>query len=288
MNEEMRGHSNSPGTSLGPAEDRIVMRLQQIRERLNEAHFSPETIPLDDCVVGDIADAGFRRSREFKATGIVVQQWGQGPNYLVIHRRNADLSRVQVRCHSSNGIIYIGPDCALEGVVRMHADGGMYIVCGDNRQPARFHATLWSRNNTILIAPRTTSNGTQLVSMGANASIVVGEDCMFSAGSWVKTSDMHCIVDVATHKGVNRHGNVGDVVLGKHVWVGQDVIIMLGVKIGSGSIVGAKSFVNGDIAERTLSVGVPAREVRTGVTWLRSHAFVAAEYAAVRDDLGLE
>jgi carbonic anhydrase/acetyltransferase-like protein (isoleucine patch superfamily) len=176
----------------------------------------------------------------------------------------------------------------LSGLVRMHADGGMYIVCGDNQQPANFHATLWSRDNTILIAARTTSNGTQLVSMGERASIVIGEDCMFSTGVWMKTSDMHCIVDIETQQIVNKNGNVGDVVLGKHVWIGQDVLVVLGVKIGSGAIVGAKSFVNKDIPDCTLSVGTPARELRSGVTWLRSHAFVASEYAAVRDDLGLD
>ena len=110
---------------------------------------------------------------------------------------------------------------------------------------------------------------------------------MFSTGVWVKSSDMHAIVDLATDKMVNRNGNVGDIEIGRHVWIGQDVLITQGVKVGSGAALGAKSLVRHDVPAQTLWAGVPARQLRENVTWMRSHTVMREELAQVRTSLGL-
>ena len=110
---------------------------------------------------------------------------------------------------------------------------------------------------------------------------------MFSTGIWLKSSDMHAIVDLDTDSMVNRFDNAGDIEIGRHVWIGQDVLITLGVKVGSGSILGAKALVREDAPERTLWAGVPARQLRENVTWLRAHVMVPEELKAVRASLGL-
>ena len=52
------------------------------------------------------------------------------------------------------------------------------------------------------------------------------------------------------------------IVIGDDVWIGGDVTILPGVKIGSGSIIGAKSLVSKDIPENVLAFGNPARVVK--------------------------
>jgi acetyltransferase-like isoleucine patch superfamily enzyme len=99
---------------------------------------------------------------------------------------------------------------------------------------------------------------------------------------------MHTIVDLQTDTVVNRHGNAGDIEIGRHVWVGQDVLVTLGVKVGSGAILGAKALIREDVPERTLWAGVPARQLRENVTWLRAHVMVPDELAQVRTSLGLD
>jgi maltose O-acetyltransferase len=50
--------------------------------------------------------------------------------------------------------------------------------------------------------------------------------------------------------------------IGDDVWVGQRVIIMPGVIIGSHSVIGAGSIVTNDVPEWSVVAGVPARVIR--------------------------
>jgi acetyltransferase-like isoleucine patch superfamily enzyme/O-antigen/teichoic acid export membrane protein len=51
--------------------------------------------------------------------------------------------------------------------------------------------------------------------------------------------------------------------IGDDVWIGCNVVILKGVKIGSHSVVGAGSVVTKDIPDFSVAVGVPAKVVRT-------------------------
>ena len=57
------------------------------------------------------------------------------------------------------------------------------------------------------------------------------------------------------------------IVIGDHVWIGMNVIVLKGVTIGEGSIVAAGSVVNKDVPPHCLVAGVPAKVVKTDVTW---------------------
>lgn len=52
------------------------------------------------------------------------------------------------------------------------------------------------------------------------------------------------------------------VTIGNDVWIGTDVLILGGVKIGDGAIIGARSVVTRDVAPYTIVGGVPARVIR--------------------------
>lgn len=54
----------------------------------------------------------------------------------------------------------------------------------------------------------------------------------------------------------------GDTVIGNDVWIGQNAVILPGVKIGDGAIIGAYSVVGSDIPAYTVAVGNPARVVK--------------------------
>lgn len=54
----------------------------------------------------------------------------------------------------------------------------------------------------------------------------------------------------------------GDTVVGNDVWIGQNVTILLGVKIGDGAIIGANSVVASDIPAYSVAVGNPCRVIK--------------------------
>ena len=54
----------------------------------------------------------------------------------------------------------------------------------------------------------------------------------------------------------------GNTVVGNDVWIGQNVTVMPGVKIGDGAIIGMNSVVASDVEPYSIVVGNPAREIR--------------------------
>jgi len=127
-----------------------------------------------------------------------------------------------------------------------------------------WHLHLWREAN-VRIGARTTSNGTRIVC--DRADVECGEDCMFSDGVLLQSTDQHGIVDVRTGRIVNggRRRNA----IGRHVWLGRGSTLMPDVSIGEGTVVGTGSIVTANLPALCIAAGVPARVVKEGVTWSR-------------------
>ena len=54
----------------------------------------------------------------------------------------------------------------------------------------------------------------------------------------------------------------GDIEIGHDVWIGNDVTLLGGIKIGNGSIIGAKSLVNKDVEPYSIVAGIPAKFIK--------------------------
>ena len=52
-----------------------------------------------------------------------------------------------------------------------------------------------------------------------------------------------------------------------HCWIGEGVLISKGVKVGSGSVVAARSWVVTDVPPKTLISGTPAMPIEENITW---------------------
>lgn len=61
---------------------------------------------------------------------------------------------------------------------------------------------------------------------------------------------------------VNREYITNPVNIGSNCWIGEGVIILPGVSIGSGCVIGAHSVVNKDIPNNTIAVGSPAKIIK--------------------------
>lgn len=99
------------------------------------------------------------------------------------------------------------------------------------------------------------NDGSQIL---ANKSIQIGQGC---AISWNVT-----IIDDDGH-GPGGGNRCAPVVIEDQVWIGCNVTVLKDVTIGAGSIVAAGSVVTQSCPPRSLIAGVPARIIKTGVSW---------------------
>jgi acetyltransferase-like isoleucine patch superfamily enzyme len=124
---------------------------------------------------------------------------------------------------------------------------------------------LRDNDTRLLIGNRTSMMGSK-ITMHESGTIRIGIDCMFAGDVRMDTSDMHSILDVQTGLRINPPG---DIQIEDHVWLGFGVYVLKGVTIGPHCVVGTGAVVAADIPAHSLAVGVPAKVVRSGVTWDR-------------------
>lgn len=174
---------------------------------------------------------------------------------VIVKKRgpHSELKNVSIEIGDASGFynIYIG-----------YHNAEVYI---DNAVTGSYDLRLW-RDSRIEIGEGTSSNGIRIEC--DNSNFTCGRDCMFSDGILVQGNDQHAIVDLQTGEILNldRKENA----LGDHVWLGRGSTVMAGVSIGSGSIVATGSVVTKNVPENSIAAGVPAKIVKSGVSWSRS------------------
>lgn len=98
---------------------------------------------------------------------------------------------------------------------------------------------------------------------GPGSTIEIGENCLF-ANVKLRTSDSHGIFDIETGELLNPPG---DIKIGPKVWIAEDVLVLKGSEIGTGSVIGARSLVTSVIPPNCLAVGTPAKPIKWGIRW---------------------
>lgn len=98
--------------------------------------------------------------------------------------------------------------------------------------------------------------------------ITIGHGVVISERVVIRDSDNHAII--STENGELKSDEkpaAAPIVIQDHVWLGMNVIVLKGVTIGEGAIVAAGSVVTKDVPPHCLVAGVPAKVVKTEVTW---------------------
>jgi len=72
----------------------------------------------------------------------------------------------------------------------------------------------------------------------------------------------HAFEDVNTPIMLQGIDHVGEVEIAKHSWLGQNVCVLPGVRIGQHCVIGANSVVTRDVPDFSVAVGAPARIVK--------------------------
>jgi maltose O-acetyltransferase len=94
----------------------------------------------------------------------------------------------------------------------------------------------------------------------SRSGIEIGADCLFGPNVGIYDHD-HGFGDPMRPVWMQPH-RTEPVVIGSDVWIGANVVITAGARIGDRAVVGANSVVTGSVESGTLVAGAPARLVR--------------------------
>lgn len=108
------------------------------------------------------------------------------------------------------------------------------------------------------------------VSTGGTDSVLkIGSYVSIAKGTKFLLSGEHNLNTISTYpfkaagfKLSPEGGSKGDILVGDDVWIGENALILSGVKIGRGAVVGAASLVTKDIPPYAIAVGSPAKVIR--------------------------
>ncbi|WP_088840930.1 acyltransferase [Listeria sp. ILCC797] len=167
-----------------------------------------------------------------------------GKDNLLILDENVTLRNSKIIFHGDHSVVYIKKTLQNQIMINLNIHAG----------------------STVFIDEGASFNGVLNAIISEHQNLIVGKDAMFSFGSWIRTSDVHPIYQIESGERLNRPASV---LIGDHVWIGQDVKLLKGATIGSSSIVGANAIVTSVVPNNAVVAGNPARVVKESVFWER-------------------
>lgn len=194
----------------------------------------------------------------------------RGNRIIGVPHQHSDFS---VAFNSSNCIVDIGDRVYLLRVdISFHGDGGK-IKFGNN---SLFRGSIRCGMNCLIdFGPKMSVTEHSYVSAAEETEIIFGEDCMLANRNVIRTDDSHPIYDLDTKKRLNPSRSI---YVGDHVWLGMEAAILAGAKIGSGTVVGFRSVVKGELPSNAICAGIPARVIRENIGWERTNVMLTPPY----------
>lgn len=149
---------------------------------------------------------------------------------------------------------------------------GKNIFIDDNVKFLRYPGNISLENNVIIKegARLCSCNEEAMVSIGkrttvgyhvfifASNNIKIGSDCLIAPFVYIVDSNHSIKKGVLINTQPNK---TSPITIGNDVWIASNVTILMGVSIGSGSIIAANSLVNSDVGQNEIWGGTPAKKI---------------------------
>ncbi len=177
----------------------------------------------------------------------------------------AMVDRVSVLFAGRNCCVKFAPGTGFRGAIQLRGFGSSVDVGEGCNVIASVFVFGGGR---LLVGARVGTSGMLLVSVADKATVDIGDGCLFAPGCELRAYDNHPIFDMESRVRLNYAQSIN---IGSEVWLGADVAVLGGARIGHGSIVGMRSVVTKShpIGDHCLAVGSPAKVRRERVAWLR-------------------
>lgn len=162
-----------------------------------------------------------------------------------------------------NNILFCDGAVFQDSYLRFGGDNSV-IYFEKNRYPLKV-VTRTGFDSTIYFGKDNCINQKIFLYATERKNIIVGNECLLSFHVYFYTADPHLIYDLQGDR-VNQSKNI---LIGDHVWIGQNSLILKGTKLGSGSVVGGNSVItSGPKRSNCVYAGNPGRKVRSDIYFL--------------------
>lgn len=155
------------------------------------------------------------------------------------------------------------------GYRAMKLKGLKYISVGDGTfiSPG-VQLTAWDSHNGISFKPsitignrcsiRNNAHITAINSITIGDNLLTGTNVLITDNSHGQSTREHMSLPFTERPLYSK----GPVVIGKNVWLANNVCVMPGVTIGDGAIIGANSVVTHDVPAYAVACGIPAKVIK--------------------------
>lgn len=157
-----------------------------------------------------------------------------------------------------------------------------HVEIGKNCVINNCEIQICGNDNRLIIKDTARLLGGARIIMGGDATIIIGENagvrkvdfvakdakievgalCMFSNNIVLRNHDSHKVL--LDGEVVNP---AKDIILGRHVWIGQNVTILKGVEIGENSIIAFGAVVTKGCPMGSIIAGNPGKIVKKEISW---------------------
>lgn len=148
---------------------------------------------------------------------------------------------------STKSVILIGERCRFRSLKKMSYQAGICRPCTIETLTA---------NSEIIIGNNCGFSGAMISSA---LSIKIGNNVMIGANSSITDTDWHGLLP---DKRAFKYAKMSPVIIEDNVWLGMNVVVLKGSKIGKNSVIASNSVVIRDIPDNVIAAGNPAKVVK--------------------------
>lgn len=189
--------------------------------------------------------------------------WIWGRRGLNLRWTGVFAKNVKIYNHGRDNVVEFGKGCRMyDCKIQIFGDGNRVTIDHDCVCKGM---DIWISDGSVLkVGHNSHFTGDIHLACLEGKSVSIGKQCLFSNDITFRTGDSHVITDLED----NRINYGRDIVVGDHVWVGQQVVILKGASIAPDTIVGTRSLItNGVYPANVVLAGSPAKVVKEKVNW---------------------
>lgn len=184
--------------------------------------------------------------------------------------------------------INVGSECVIDIGNNVKISAGSTLRCEDNSKLSIGDNCVFGRSkvvsrNKTVIGSKSIFNDGLIIICEDNTCIDIGSNVLVSSNVHMRSGNGHSLFDITQEINISEKSK--HIIIGNHVWIGQDTTVLFNAELGDESVVGAHSLVKGKHEKRSLVYGVPAKTMRNNIGWNVKNHMTYEEFLMMENEL---